>query len=63
MSQRCPDALFVGKGYLKGCELVFRGNDQNAVAMIESKEILDYTEKNLFLLKVIKERSMQWSIS
>ena len=38
MSQRCPDALFVGKGYLKGCELVFRGNDQNAVATIESKE-------------------------
>lgn len=38
MSQRCPDAIFIGKGFLKGCELLFRGSEQNAVATIEPKE-------------------------
>ena len=38
MAFRCPTAKVVGKGVLKGYELLFRGSRRSAVATVEPKE-------------------------
>lgn len=37
MAYRCPDAVYVGNGYLKGWELVYMGSKTGAYATIRQK--------------------------
>ena len=37
MAYRCPDAVYVGNGYLKGWELIYRGSKTGAYATIRQK--------------------------
>lgn len=50
MKTRCPDAMLVGTGFLKGCELEFRGHNGGCFCTIDLNKKSFKTPVGIFLI-------------